>query len=260
MTTRFDPDPLIAADPARAEEPTQATRERSRARLDALLDSAPKRRSRRPLAVVAAAGLAAFAAALAVLVGSPSSDPAQAFSARLQGGGIVHMVLAPERVHEASGDGTNPRQDEVWVSLDDGDWRMRSRIYGHYIDTSFDGLDITVYDSRTGRTATDTPTSPEQLAGRPFIGPMNPSIQPLRDAQMKVTGTTTIDGETVYDLTPADGPPAGLEVHWYVSEDGRLRRMVEAADDGSSLTTDVESYDVLEPTDANEALLRPQPE
>ena len=63
--------------------------------------------------------------------------------------------------------------------------------------------------------------------------------------------------------------PAGLEMHWYVSKDGRLRRLVQSAADTidestgtrgpSSLTTDVETYDVLRPTTSNEELLQPQP-
>jgi hypothetical protein len=258
MTTQFDPGPLIAADPAREQEPR---RDRTRARLDALLaadPAPPRRRSRRRPLAIAATGLAAFAAATAVIVSSPTSDPAQAFAAQLQGDGIVHMVFEHEKVHEPSGDTTNPRQDEVWVSLADGDWRMRIRLYGNYIDMSFDGRAITVYSSRTGETTTDAVTSPELVAGRPFPGPMAPSIKPLNDAHLTVAGKTTIDGETVYDLTPRD-VPEGLQIHWYVNEDGQLRRMVQAADDGSSLTTDVASYEVLEPTEANEALLRQQP-
>jgi hypothetical protein len=94
-------------------------------------------------------------------------------------------------------------------------------------------------------------------------------VLPLRDVEsnrLEVAGETTIDGETVYDLVPTRTLPEGFEMHWYVSKDGRLRRMMQADADTideargtrgpSSLTTDVESYDVLAPTEANHELLR----
>jgi hypothetical protein len=269
---------LREADPARDLQPEPEIRDRTRARLDALIaaDAAPPpRRARRPRALIAA-GLATFLIASAgavVAAGLPGDGgPAQAFADRLQGDGIVHMVLAHERTHDASGDGVNPRQDELWVSLADGSWRVRIRLYGNYIDYTFDGRTTTVYDSRTGRTTTDTPKDPSLLVGRPFAGSMSPSAQPLNDVaagDLRVAGETTIDGEPVYDLVPAKGVPAGIEIHWYVTRDGELKRMMTSAADTvdpasgsvgpSSLTTDVESYDVLAPTPANAALLRPQP-
>jgi hypothetical protein len=271
MSTERNLDALVAADPARRLEPSAEVRQHSRAQLDALLAAQPSRRpARRPRAL--AAGLAAIAAVVAVAAGSLGGDtasPAQAFANRLQGDGIVHMVLAPERVHEASGDHTNPRRDELWMSLADGRWRVRTRLYGFVYDMAFDGRTITTYSSRTGKTTEDTPSDPSQLAGHPFPGPLRPGVQPLRDVEsnrLKVAGEATIDGETVYDLIPTRALPEGLEMHWYVSKDGRLRRMVQSASDtvdessGSrgptSLTTDVETYDVLAPTEANQDLLR----
>jgi hypothetical protein len=278
MSTERNLDALVAADPAHRLDPSPEVAEHSRARLDALLAAEPSRRpaaraSRRPRAL--AAGVAAIAAVVTVAAGSFGGDtasPAQAFAGRLQGGGIVHMVLAPERVHEASGDHTNPRQDELWMSLADGTWRVRTRLFGFVYDMAFDGRTITSYSSRTGKTTKDTPSDPSQLAGHPFPGPLSPGVEPLRDVEsdrLKVAGEATIDGETVYDLVPTRALPEGFEMHWYVSKDGRLRRMVQAdADtvdeaDGTrgptSLTTDVESYDVLAPTEANQGLLRVQP-
>jgi hypothetical protein len=260
----LDLESLTLADPARDLEPP---RERTRARLDALLavepKPAPRHPRRRPARV--AAGLAALAALAAVVAASMpgSASPAEAFANRLQGDGIVHMVLGHERTHDASGDGVNPRQDELWISLADGSWRLRIRLFGNTIDTSFDGRTVTVYDSRTGKTTTDTPTDPEQLKGRPFDGP---SVAPLADPHLQIAGETTIDGETVYDLTPVKALPDGLHLHWYVTKDGKLRRMVQSADDvidqasgkrgPASLTTDVDSYEVLANTPANQALLR----
>ena len=269
---------LRDADPARDLQPEPEVRDRTRARLDALIaaDAAPPpRRARRPRALIAA-GLATFLIATAgavVAAGLPGDGgPAQAFADRLQGDGIVHMVLGHERTHDASGDGVNPRQDELWVSLADGSWRVRIRLYGNYIDYTFDGRTTTVYDSRTGRTTTDTPKDPSALVGRPFTGSLSPSAQPLDDVaagDLRVAGETTIGGEPVYDLVPTKGVPAGIEMHWYVTRDGELKRMMTSAADTvdpatgtvgpSSLTTDVESYDVLAPTPANAALLRAQP-
>ena len=245
----LDTEPLILADPARSLEPP---RERSRARLDALLaaEATPRRPRRRPVRV--AAGLAALAALAAVVAASlpGSTNPAEAFANRLQGDGIVHMVLAHERTHDASGDGVNPRQDELWQ-------------YGNTVDTTFDGRTVTVHDSRTGKTTTDTPSDPEALKGHPFDGP---SVAPLSDPHFEIAGEASIDGETVYDLVPTQGLPGGLELHWYVSKDGKLRRMVQSApdviDDGTgargpaSLTTDVDTYEVLANTPANQELLR----
>jgi hypothetical protein len=258
----LDTEPLILADPARGLEPP---RERSRARLDALLaaEATPRRPRRRPVRV--AAGLAALAALAAVAAASlpGSTNPAEAFANRLQGDGIVHMVLAHERTHDASGDGVNPRQDELWISLADGSWRLRIRLYGNTIDTTFDGRTVTVHDSRTGKTTTDTPSDPEALKGHPFGGP---SVAPLSDPHFKIAGETSIDGETVYDLVPTQGLPDGLELHWYVSKDGKLRRMVQSAPDvideptgargPASLSTDVDTYEVLANTPANQELLR----
>ena len=207
---------LRDADPARDLQPEPEVRDRTRARLDALIaaDAAPPpRRARRPRVLIAA-GLATFLIATAgavVAAGLPGDGgPAQAFADRLQGDGIVHMVLGHERTHDASGDGVNPRQDELWVSLADGSWRVRIRLYGNYIDYTFDGRTTTVYDSRTGRTTTDTPKDPSPLVGRPFTGPMSPSAQPLDDVaagDLRVAGETTIDGEPVYDLVPTKGVP-----------------------------------------------------
>ena len=269
-------DPLIAADPAADLEPTPEIRAASRARLDALLaaEPAPPRRSRGRRRTLVAGGMAALAAAAAVVALSLAGNapsPAQAFAARLQGDGIVHMVLAHERTHDVSGDGVNPRQDELWMSLADGTWRVRIRLYGFFTDMAFDGRTVTTYSSRTGRTTTDTPSDPAALAGHPFAGSMSPGVLPLADAEagrLKVAGEATIDGETVYDLVPTRVLPQGFEMHWYVSKDGRLRRMVQAQADTideargtrgpSSLTTDVETYEVLTDTGANQALLRPQ--
>lgn len=157
------------------------------------------------------------------------------------------------------------------MSLADGTWRVRTRLYGCVYHMAFDGRTITSYSSRTGKTTTDTPSDPSSLAGHPFPGPMSPGVLPLRDVEsdrLKAPGETTIDGETVYDLVPTRALPQGFELHWYVSKDGRLRRMVQSASDTidesrgtrgpSSLTTDVESYDVLVPTEANWDLLRVQ--
>ncbi len=268
---------LRDADPARNLEPLPEVRDRTRARLDALIaaDAAPpRRRARHPRALLAT-GLATFlvVTAAAVVASLPGDGgPAQAFASRLQGDGIVHMVFAHERTRDASGEGVNPRQDELWVSLADGSWRVRIRLYGNYLDYAFDGRATTIFDSRTGRSTTDTPTDPSLLVGRPFVGSLSPSAQPLNDlaaGDLRVAGETTIDGEPVYDLVPAKGVPAGIEMHWYVTRDGELKRMMTAAADTvdpatgtvgpSSLTTDVESYDVLAPTPANAALLRAQP-
>jgi hypothetical protein len=266
MPTRLDPELLIAADPARDRDPSASDRARSRARLDALLaaDTAPSRASRsraRPLAAGAFV-VAAVAAVAAVVIGVGASggmSPAEAFAARLEGDGIAHIVFARQRTHEPGHDGVNPVQDELWISLADGSWRLRSRLHGHYLDQRFDGRRLTSYSSRTGKTRTDTPADPSRLVGRPLVGVLSPSIQPLRDVdagRLKVAGTTTIDGERVYDLVPTAGVlPEGLEMHWYVTEDGELRRM-STGDGSSSLTTDVETYEVLEPTAANRALLR----
>jgi hypothetical protein len=268
-----DLESLIAADPARRLEPSPDV---TRARLDALLAAEPAPRPRRrPRRALAAGGLVATAAVAAVLVTSLSGEttsPAQAFASTLQGDGIVHIVFAHERTHDASGDGVNPRQDELWMSLADGTWRLRIRLFGNYIDEVFDGRTITTYSSRTGKTTTDTPSDPSQVAGHPFPGASAPGVLPLGDVdadRLKVAGETTIDGETVYDLVPTRTLPNGTEVHWYVSKDGELRRMVSANDDTvdeatgtrgpSSLTTDVETYDVLAPTAANQELLRVQP-
>jgi hypothetical protein len=254
-------DSLINADPARDLEPR---RERTRARLDALMAAEPQPRRPRPhrRPALAIAGLAVLAAALAVAL-RPTTSPAEAFASRLQGDGIVHMVLAHERTHDASGDGVNPRQDELWISLADGSWRLRIHLFGNTIDTTFDGRTITNHDSRTGKTTTDTPADPAQLKGHPF-GTV--SVEPLTDPNLKIAGETTIDGETVYDLVPTRALPDGLHLHWYVTKDGRLRRVVQAADDvldqasgkrgPASLTTDVETYEVLANTPANAALLR----
>jgi hypothetical protein len=244
-------DSLVHADPARDLEPPP--HERTRARVDALIAAgATPTRPRRP--ILAVAGLAAVAAiASVVAVSLPgNTSPAEAFANRLQGDGIVHMVLAHERTHDASGDGVNPRQDELWISLADGSWRRSIHLYGNTIDTSFDGRTITNHDSRTGTTTTDTPTDPAALKGHPFGGP---SVEPLSDPSFKIAGETTIAGETVYDLVPTQSRPGGLELHWYVTKDGKLRRMVQSAGD-SSLTTDVEAYEVLANTPANQALLR----
>jgi hypothetical protein len=255
-------DSLTHADPARDLEPPP--RDRTRARLDALLAAepvAPPRRPRRRPAL-AIAGVALLAAALAVAL-RPGPNAAEAFANRLQGDGIVHMVLAHERTHDAGGDGINPRQDELWVSLADGRWHVRMRLYGSAIDMSFDGRTITTHDSRTGKTTTDTPDDPAQLKGRPF-GSF--SVAPLTDPHLKVAGETTIDGETVYDLVPTRAIPEGIGLHWYVTKDGKLRRMAQTADDvidadsgkrgPASLTTDVETYEVLANTPANQDLLR----
>jgi hypothetical protein len=182
------------------------------------------------------------------------------------------MVLAHERVHEASGDHVNPRQDELWMSLADGTWRVRIRLYGNFIDMAFDGRTITTYSSRTGETTTDTPRDPSDVAGHPFPGAQALGVLPLHDVEadrLKLAGETTINGETVYDLVLTGALPEGLELHWYVSKDGELRRMMQANADTvdestgvhspPSLTTDVESYDTLAPTEANQALLRVQP-
>jgi hypothetical protein len=275
MPTYPNLDPFIAADPAAGREPTAETRDAVRARLDALLASEPAARTRpspRRRRAFALGGLAALTSVVAIAALSLTGDatsPAQAFAARLQGDGVVHMVLAHERTHDVSGDGVNPRQDELWMSLADGTWRVRTRLYGFVSDMAFDGRSITNYSSRTGKTTTDTPTDPSSLAGHPFPGPNSPGVLPLGDvesARLKVAGETTINGETVYDLVPTRALPQGFELHWYVSKDGQLRRMVQSAADTideargtrgpSSLTTDVESYDVLAPTDANRALLR----
>jgi len=255
-------DSLINADPARGLEPP---RERTRERLDALLAAElqprgprPHRRRRPALAI---AGLAVAAAALAVAL-RPGTSPAEAFANRLRGDGIVHIVLAHERTHDAAGDGVNPRQDELWISLADGSWRVRIRLFGNTIDTSFDGRTITTQDSRTGKTTTDTPADPAQLEGHPF-GSF--SVTPLTDPAMKVAGETTLDGETVYDLVPQRAFPDGLELHWYVTKDGRPVRMVQSAPDvidqaggkrgPASLTTDVETYEVLANTPKNQELV-----
>lgn len=273
-------DSLIAADPARRLEPSPELRESTRVQLDALIAAEPALRSTRPPRrrrprALAAAGLAAIAAVAAVAAGSlagGAASPAQAFATRLQGDGIVHMVLGHERTHDASGDGTNPRQDELWMSLADGSWRVRTRLYGFVYEQAFDGRTIKTYSSRTGKTTEDPVSDPAQAAGHPFPGPMSPGVEPLRDVEanrLKVAGETTINGETVYDLVPTRTLPQGFEMHWYVSKDGQLRRMSQSEADTideargtrgpSSLTTDVESYDVLAPTDANQALLRLQP-
>ena len=73
-------------------------------------------------------------------------------------------------------------------------------------------------------------------------------------------------GDGVYDLTPVKALPDGLHLHWYVTKDGKLRRMVQSADDvidqasgkrgPASLTTDVDSYEVLANTPAHQELLR----
>jgi hypothetical protein len=156
------------------------------------------------------------------------------------------------------------------MSLADGSWRVRIRLYGFYIDYAFDGRTITTYSSRTGKTTTDTPSDPASVAGHPFPGPISPGVLPLDDVQanrLKVAGETTINGETVYDLVPTQALPEGLELHWYVSKDGQLRRTVQSNADTidqakgtrgpSSLTTDVETYEVLTDSEANQALLRP---
>lgn len=264
----LDTEPLILADPARGLEPP---RERTRARLDALLasETTPRRvrRRRRPALAVGLAALAAAAAVIALSGHDPS--PAEAFAARLQGDGIVHMVFAHERTHDASGDGVNPRQDELWVSLADGSWRLRSRINGWYGDMAFDGRTLTTYDSRTGKTTTHAVTDPSSLSGRPFPGAYASSVEPLRDidaGHLRIAGETTIDGETVYDLVPTQSPPEGIQFHWYVTKDGKLVRMVQSAGDvvdhaggtrgPAALTTDVESYEVLADTTANRELLR----
>ncbi len=262
MPTRLDPERLIAADPARDRYPSASDRARSRARLDALLaaDTAPTRASRsraRPLGAGALL-VAAIAAVVIGVGGNGGMSPAEAFAAQLDGDGIVHIVFAHERTHEPGHDGVNPRQEELWISLADGTWRVRGRLYGHYSDQSFDGRRLTFYDSRTGETGIDTPADPAPLVGRPMAGPLSPSIQPLHDVdagRLRVAGTTTINGEQVYDLVPTAGVPDGFEMHWYVTEDGELRRM-SSGDGESSLTTDVETYEVLEPTEANRALLR----
>jgi hypothetical protein len=183
----------------------------------------------------------------------------------------VHIVFAHERVQEASGVHANPRQDELWMSLADGTWRVRTRLYGNTLDMAFDGRTITTYSSRTGETTTDTPKDPADVAGHPFPGAQSPGVLPLDDVRadrLKVAGATTIGGETVYDLVPTRTLPEGLEMHWYVSKDGQLRRMMTASADTidesgihtpTSLTTDVESYDVLAPTEGNQDLLRVQP-
>jgi hypothetical protein len=270
-------DTLTHADPARHLEPPPP--EHTRARLDALLaaeiasggaETAPGRgiaaRRRRPAArsrrpAVAIAAVAVLAAALAVSL-RPGANPAQAFASRLQGDGIVHMVFAHQRTHDASGDGVNPRQDEVWISLADGSWRLRIRLFGNTIDSSFDGRTVTTHESATGKTTSYTPADPALLKGRPLGGP---SVEPLSDPDFKNAGETTIDGETVYDLMPVRAQPGGVELHWYVTKDGKLRRIVQQADDliveggkrgPASLTTDVETYEVLADTPASEALLR----
>ena len=196
----------------------------------------------------------------------PAVPAGAVLAARLQGDGILHMVLAHERTHDASGDGVNPRQDEVWISLADGSWRVRIRLYGQYTDMSFDGRTITVRDSRTGKTTTYAPANPELLKGRPSAGMPGASVEPLTDPQFKIAGETSIDGETLYDLVPTRALPDGLELHWYVTQDGKLRRMVQSAPDvvddatgrrgPASLTTDVAAYEVLAGTSANRALLR----
>jgi hypothetical protein len=263
-----DLDSLIAADPARRLEPSPEVAAHTRARLDALLAAEPTVTRRRPR-VLAVATLAAVGALVAIVAASLPSEgvsPAQAFASRLQGDGIVHIRFAHEKTHDVSGDGTNPRQDELWMSLADGTWRLRIRLYGQFIDEAFDGRTITTYSSRTGKTTTDTPSDPSRVAGHPFPGPMSPGVLPLDDDNLTVAGETTIDGETVYDLVPTRALPEGTEMHWYVTKDGELRRMMTAnadtIDDAtgargpSSLTTDVETYDVLAPTDANLDLLR----
>jgi hypothetical protein len=275
MPTHTHLDPFIAADPAADRVPSVELQAAGRARLDALLASEPAtvnrarppRKHRRTLAIGGVAVVAAVVAAVS-FTGNATS-PAQAFAARLQGDGVVHMVLGHERTHDVSGDGVNPRQDELWMSLADGSWRVRTRLYGFVYDQAFDGRTITSYSSRTGKTTTDTPSDPSSLAGHPFPGPMSPGVLPLGDVEsnrLRVAGETTIHGETVYDLVPTRALPRGFELHWYVSKDGQLRRMVQSASDTideargtrgpSSLTTDVESYDVLAPTDASRALLR----
>jgi hypothetical protein len=275
MRSPHDLEPLIAADPARQLDPTPQIRARTRARLDALLAAEPvRRRTRRRTRAVAAAGLATFAAVAAIVAGSLSgsaTSPAQAFAARLQGDGILHMLLAAERIHDASGNRTSPRRDELWLSLADGTWRVRSRLNGYLYDTAFDGRSITTYSSRTGKTIEETPTNPSLLVGHPLTGPLSPAIEPLRDVEagrLKVAGEATIDGETVYDLTPTQDAPQELQLHWYVSKDGRLRRMVQSAADTidesrgtrgpTSVSIDVSSYDVLVRNQANQNLLRPQ--
>jgi hypothetical protein len=242
-------DSLIHADPARDLEPPP--REHTRARLDALL-AAPEKPRRRP--VFAAAGLAAVAVLAAVVAATlpGGTSPAEAFANRLKDGGIVHMVLAHQRTHDASGDGVNPRQDELWFSLADGSWHLRSRLNGATIDMTFDGHAMTVRDSRTGKTTTDTPAQPAVLQSGPLGGP---SVEPLADPNMRIAGETSLNGETVYDLVPKQAMPEGLELHWYVTKNGRPVRMVQSAG-GSSLTTDVDSYEVLADTPANRALLR----